>query len=845
MTHHRPLFLVVVTIAFLLLAGAVVVAQIAAAETCPDLVIQALERVQDLCQGQGRNSACYGNYLVEAQLAANQPPDLFDAQGDIAGLDALTALRTAPLSEDLTEWGVSLLNIQANIPGLLPGSNALFMLLGGAQIESAVTPEGAFAPAAIPVQTTVSAATVLRERPADESPEVRALLPGEAVQADARSGEYVRVVIGSQFGWIQADTTSADAAAVQALPEFTEGQSFTPMQAFYLRTAIGRPVCSQAPSALVVQGPKNYHVDIQANGADINLGSTLILRTYSLEEAEQNGMYLLGNPDVGGLLEVSVIDGRAIVRQQDGTPVTIHEGERAFICLDKPANLGVDGLENDQTISYTCGGWTIPERIPQKLRSDFSLVDDYPLIYPVDIMTATPTLVGTPVSTTAPAGGPTRTPQAPGATAVPSATPGTVVGSPVLSASAQASLLPAGSLGLPPGGGDSSAQAANFVFELQASVTNTGAAPATGITVSGFLPQGSNALVQVSAGRFDRGSMTWIIDSLAPGASASLRLTSALSVNCGETLSGTVQVSSGSAAGASASYSATAQCSAQSPTATNTPIPPSATATHVAPTATPVQRVGPVLECVRNNGDGTYTAFFGYNNQSGAAQSIPAGGGANRFSPAPENRGQPSDFQPGRQVSVFSVTWNGTNLVWALNLNGNGGTATANASSAACAGSPAPTATHTPMPPTATATNTSVPPTPTATNTAVPPSATPTNTPEPPTATPTDTAVPPTPTDTAVPPTATNTAVPPTNTPVPPTNTPVPSTNTPVPPTATPVPPTATSIPPTSESMMTICHDFHETLTLPEHAARHHLRDHWRDYPGECRGWDHDHHDGD
>jgi hypothetical protein len=277
------------------------------------------------------------------------------------------------------------------------------------------------------------------------------------------------------------------------------------------------------------------------------------------------------------------------VRQEDGTPVTISEGEQAFICLNKPASLGVDGRENDQTITHACGGWSIPERIRQRLRADLSLVDDYPLSYPVDIMTPTPTPTLRP---TRPAGATQIpvTPAAPidlGSNPAPSATPGTAAGSPALGASASASLAPN-----------------SFVFSLQASVTNSGTVPATGVTVSGFMPRAGNAVAQISIGRFDSGSMTWIIDSLAPGQSAALSLTSVLSLTCGETVSGAIQVSSSNAGGTSAGYSATASCDAQPtatdvlpPPATSTPVPPPATATEPSgpPAATPTSTIPPTV----------------------------------------------------------------------------------------------------------------------------------------------------------------------------------------------------------------------------------------------------------
>uniref|UniRef100_A0A832G1G7 IPT/TIG domain-containing protein n=1 Tax=Ignavibacterium album TaxID=591197 RepID=A0A832G1G7_9BACT len=91
------------------------------------------------------------------------------------------------------------------------------------------------------------------------------------------------------------------------------------------------------------------------------------------------------------------------------------------------------------------------------------------------------------------------------------------------------------------------------------------------------------------------------------------------------------------------------------------------------------QPVRPVLECVKNNGDGTYTAFFGYKNDNNVSVYIPVGN-KNKFTPTPQDRGQPRVFEPGRHYKVFTVNFNGSNLVWTL----NGRTSTASSNSEPC-----------------------------------------------------------------------------------------------------------------------------------------------------------------
>ena len=93
-------------------------------------------------------------------------------------------------------------------------------------------------------------------------------------------------------------------------------------------------------------------------------------------------------------------------------------------------------------------------------------------------------------------------------------------------------------------------------------------------------------------------------------------------------------------------------------------------------------QVGPILECVAvDNAAGAATAYYGYNNQTGATVTLAAGFGSNQFAPTPANRNQPSGFAPGRQRFAFSVTFPaGSDLTWLL----AGSSITANAGSPRC-----------------------------------------------------------------------------------------------------------------------------------------------------------------
>lgn len=87
----------------------------------------------------------------------------------------------------------------------------------------------------------------------------------------------------------------------------------------------------------------------------------------------------------------------------------------------------------------------------------------------------------------------------------------------------------------------------------------------------------------------------------------------------------------------------------------------------------------PTLQCVRNNGGGSYTAYFGYVNDNGVSIYVPIGS-KNKFLLNPIDRGQPKLFLPGTHTNVFSVNFNGKNLTWTLDQ----ASVTANSKSTPC-----------------------------------------------------------------------------------------------------------------------------------------------------------------
>ncbi|HEX2623376.1 MAG TPA: hypothetical protein VHL11_24615, partial [Phototrophicaceae bacterium] len=78
---------------------------------------------------------------------------------------------------------------------------------------------------------------------------------------------------------------------------------------------------------------------------------------------------------------------------------------------------------------------------------------------------------------------------------------------------------------------------------------------------------------------------------------------------------------------------------------------------------TPNLTVRPVVNCVADNGNGTYTASFGYTSGNEVTVVVPVGAN-NSFSPAPADRLQATHFMKGTHDNVFKVTFDGTPVTW-------------------------------------------------------------------------------------------------------------------------------------------------------------------------------------
>ena len=344
---RKTIFTLSSTITMLVLSVAITLAQGA----CAEFIGRALEAVDSSCEGMGRNQACYGYNRVEASFQSEVADDFFNQPSDVTDVAELETLRTAPFNLDRDEWGVAVMVLQANMPDTLPGQNVTFVLMGDTEVENAVSADDAHQGGnGVDVAVTFPQGAAVRSGPGDNFNTIAGVVAGTIFTTDGISadGNWLRIVWEERPAWIRR-TTVEQIAAIETLPVFNE-ELRTPMQAFYLRTGIGQPECEEVPdNSLLIQGPEDIQIDLTVNGANIELGSSGILRVLNPDSPQPE-------------LEITVLDGEFVIKADEFNPqdVVIQAGQRSTLCLEDGNNEGVNGEADDLIVN--CGA-TAPETV--------------------------------------------------------------------------------------------------------------------------------------------------------------------------------------------------------------------------------------------------------------------------------------------------------------------------------------------------------------------------------------------------------------------------------------------------------------------------------------------------
>lgn len=265
--------------------------------TCAPLVEEGFSAVEQHCSALDMNAACYGFGTVSATFADESEAN-FSQPGDHAPLTDLYMIQTARLDPTLEQWGVAVLNVQANIPASMGNHGVKYILLGDVMVENGVAASDAAQPAE-PIDVTTLVGTNIRSGPGTDSRVITSVPAGTGLKADAISedGAWLRVQLEDQAAWASLSLL-APSAPVDTLPAAGD-ESQTPMQKFYFQAVPAAALCDGGlPSLLVVQAPNGVPVDLIVNDVNIRLTSTITF--WQSEDGVLHALTLAGTARVDG-----------------------------------------------------------------------------------------------------------------------------------------------------------------------------------------------------------------------------------------------------------------------------------------------------------------------------------------------------------------------------------------------------------------------------------------------------------------------------------------------------------------------------------------------------------------
>jgi hypothetical protein len=249
-------------------------------------------------------------------------------------------LKSGSLNPDRGEWGLAVLKVQASdLPNTTAGQTTTFIVYGETSFTNLTQPpttdgdtkapeEKPAAGPSCPATTTRS--TYLRARPGPNEQTVDLIQSNTPVTISERraDGQWVFTESQGKTGWLYIQNLKLD-CDINTLPvnDPNAVSTLPGLNSFYFSTAVGaQSSCTDIPPAgLFVQSPGGRKITFRANGADITVGSSVIL------SAQPRGGMVL-----------SVIQGQALINV-GGFQQTVNEGQQTTITLGGGSE-GLDAL---------------------------------------------------------------------------------------------------------------------------------------------------------------------------------------------------------------------------------------------------------------------------------------------------------------------------------------------------------------------------------------------------------------------------------------------------------------------------------------------------------------------
>ncbi len=250
-----------------------------ASTVCEQVIETALFASETACYGLGRNQACYGNHLLEAEPQPGFNNFNFDDIGDVIDITGLESLRLSAMDLDAGLWGVALMRLQANIPHQLVTRNVTLVLFGDVEVENRVP-----APHLAAVRPRTDANVNIRRYPERDAYVIGTLDQTQIALADGRmedsSWYHVQLLESGRRGWVAASTVDVIGSADDLNVVSIQSAEFGPMQALYMETGDNATNCEGVPeNGVLIQTPDGVAtVDLWINEVKIRLGSTAFVQ---------------------------------------------------------------------------------------------------------------------------------------------------------------------------------------------------------------------------------------------------------------------------------------------------------------------------------------------------------------------------------------------------------------------------------------------------------------------------------------------------------------------------------------------------------------------------------------
>lgn len=334
-TKHS-LLLLLILFSLVVTAPSMVLAQ-ASSNVCATIISQTLSETGVSCANNETGEACYASGTIDSVLADSVDAEDFDEPGETVSLADVITLRPNAIDTAEQTWGVSVLSLLANLPIGYDG-NVVVIGLGGAELEDGVEMDTMFNALAEPVSVTTTAASPVHAvtlTDPDDAEVIGQVASGVTLPADAISedGQWVRVLVNGDPGWVEFTAVDGN---VSSLPTYGPN-NLASYQSFYFRTGIDGQPCAQAPSLVVVQGPRDIPVDMIINGITIRIESTIVVRTLPP-----------GEP-VGPTLELITLFGMATVNPDTDDEIFVPPGFSLLISLGEEFfSYGIEGDDDER-----------------------------------------------------------------------------------------------------------------------------------------------------------------------------------------------------------------------------------------------------------------------------------------------------------------------------------------------------------------------------------------------------------------------------------------------------------------------------------------------------------------